>query len=85
LVIGIAMLLLTGLLLFFEIAIRRWVGNPFVICLAGVAMAYTVSQATFLYLTLIFFGAGISTVAMIWFVQYCSNSKFARYGNSPRN
>lgn len=49
------MAVLAGSLVLTEELARRWTGNPFLVAVAGTALASVLSQTTFFYLTMIFF------------------------------
>lgn len=53
-VVAMGMALIVGVLLATEAAAARWTGNPFLLAVAGAALANVVSQTTFFYLTAIF-------------------------------
>jgi hypothetical protein len=53
-VVFLGMGLITLVMLATEEAARRWTGNPFLLAVAGAALANVVSQTTFFYLTLVF-------------------------------
>ncbi len=54
-IVLVGMALLASLLLLTEVLVRRTTNNPFVAAVAGIAMAYTVTQLTFPYLAAVFF------------------------------
>jgi hypothetical protein len=53
-VVALGMALVVGILLATEAAAARWTGNPFLLAVAGAALANVVSQTTFIYLTAVF-------------------------------
>jgi len=53
-IVAAGMALIVGVLLLTEAAAARWTGNPFLMAVAGAALANVVSQTTFFYLTAVF-------------------------------
>lgn len=73
------MLLLTALLLATDALARRWTGNPFVVSLAGISMAYTVTQVTFPYLAAIFFLQLLCTLAVIALLERAGKANLSAH------
>jgi hypothetical protein len=74
-VVCIGMLSITTILLLIEITAVRSIGNPYVASLAGISMAYTVTQVTFPYLTAVFFLELIATLLAIVFIEWIARTR----------
>lgn len=75
------MFLFVALLLLIEFFAWRWTGNPYVVSLAGVSMAYTTTQINFPYLAIIFFIQLIFTLALIAVLQRFGSEKPQKASN----
>lgn len=63
--VALGMAVLMGLLIATEELAAMWTGNPFLLALAGAALANVVCQTTYFYLTLVFFAQMWLALALI--------------------